>query len=939
MHSMVSLLILLLLLFSPSIQAERPDIIIADFESGTYAGWTATGNAFGTTPAHGTLAGQQEVSGYLGEWLVNSFLNGDGTTGTLVSDTFTIERTHINFMIGGGSNTGCRIELLVGGNVVRSVFPEVSEEELKWNCWEVASWQGQSAVIRIVDNETGGWGHINVDHIVQADNLVIGGFDNGTYDGWTATGNAFGTAPATGKIGGQNLVQGFNGAGLVNTFLDGDASTGTLTSPYFTISKKFINFRLGGGFNKDLLYVTLTVNGQVVRKTSPMERVGRPDDSWQERLYLCTWDVSEFIGQEAAIEIVDNSTGGWGHINADDFIQCDYRAAYMAENINLSVVADAQFLMIPIQNEASMVSITLKTHDGSEITKTKMRLARNNVDRYMPIYIGGHLGDSIDVLIEEAYTNLPQFDLLRTSDSLNYVAPEDSYYPMYHFAPAYGWMNDPNGMVYHNGTYHLFFQHYPYDSHWNSMHWGHATSTDLVHWTQQPIGLFPDAYGDMFSGSIVVDENNTAGFGAGAFVAVYTSTVPKQNQSIAYSLDEGMTWHKYGAPVLTSSKGDFRDPKVCWYAEGNCWVLVLAAGNEAEFYTSTNLKNWTRRFAWGSGAGNHGGVWECPDLIQVPVEGTNEMKWVLIVSIGNGAPAGGSGTQYFIGDFTLNGFTSIDNSTRWLDYGKENYAGVTWSGIRDAQNRPLFIGWMNNWQYANEIPAGISRGMNTFPRALSLVNTPDGLKLKSEPVAQMDLLRSETVFEPTVGTITQAWQQTNIAAMQSSAAIIELTTGAQRQGWKMTLSNEDNQSVVCGFNATTNQVYVDRRNAGIKDFSTNFANAIHYAPIGSTENAARALVLLDRSSLELFINGGRISITDLVYPNKPYTNLSLQPENGSLEVQKLKVTAVTMDKQQEQGIEQTDEQQHRATLKMLDGHVVICTPEGRMYNLLGTAIQ
>ena len=935
----ISLLVSLLFLICQNSYAERSDIVIADFESGTWEGWHASGDAFGETPAQGTLQGQLKVTGYIGDWLVNSFVGGDKSTGVLESDTFVIDRTHINFMIGGGSNGGCRMELWVDGAVARTICPEISMEDLKWNCWEVSALQGKQAVLRIIDNETEGWGHINIDHIVQADNIVIGGFDNGTYDGWEATGNAFGAAPATGTLSGQNEVSGFNGAGLVNTFLNGDASRGTLTSPVFTIVKPYINFRLGGGFDKKLLHVDLIVDDEVVRRSTPIERTGRTNDSQQERLYCSTWDVKEFIGKEAVIEIVDASIGSWGHINADDFIQSDYRSSCLMEDITISITADALYLMVPVQNDADAANMIVKTTEGNVISQTKLQLARNDVDRYIPIYIGAYSGEMIEVYIDAVYTNLSLNDMLHTSDDPEFDKPSDPYYPAYHHAPVYGWMNDPNGMVYYNGTFHLFYQYNPYHTYWSSMHWGHATSPDLIHWQQQPIALYPDDYGDMFSGCIVVDELNTAGFGTGAFVAIYTSTAPTQSQSLAYSNDEGKTWHKYGAPVLRGS-GDFRDPKVFWYSEQNCWVMILAAYNQAKIYSSPNLKQWTLQKSWGSNVGSHVGIWECPDLIQVPVEGTNEKKWVMLISVNNGAPAGGSGTQYFIGDFTMNDYVlSTDESVRWVDYGKDNYAGVTWSGYRDAKGRPLFIGWMNNWQYAADIPTDTSvfRGQNTFPRALSVVNTPDGLRLKSEPVNMLDLLRSENVYAPEIGVIDRQWQSDEIVVMNEGTAIVELELGTQKQGWKLTLSNLKQENVVCGFNSSNNQVYVDRRNAGIKSFSPTFAAGRHVGVLSGDEYANKATLLIDHSSVELFVNDGRIVITDIVFPNVPYNRISISPEDGSLDVKKLTVTGVTLDNYHT-SLPQTNYDESRTTLRMVDGHIYIYTPQG-VYNLCGVKLQ
>lgn len=889
-----TLLVAGLLSVAQSAFAQRATILIDDFESGDYSFWTVTGDAFGTAPAEGTLPGQQEVTGYEGTRLVNTFLNGDGTKGTLTSKAFTIERNYITFLMGGGANPNCYMELLVDGQVIYSTTPDISEEALKWNCWDVTFLQNKSATIRIVDNADDGWGHICVDQLEQVDLTVIGGFE-GTYAPWTiVSGNAFGSAPATGTFPGQNKVEGWNGKGYINTFIDGDAPTGVLRSPNFTITDDYICFRIGGGMHADFLHADLYVGGEKVRSATAND-IPRSNDAEQERLRPRTWSVSEFMGKEAYIEVVDASSGGWGHICLDDFVFSSRPSAPVTiENRIFTLTAD-NYLMVPTQNGSNYAEVTILDADGKEYSVQRLRLAKDGVDRFIPLYTGGIAGQQMNVKVSVDYDKSVLGDNLHTASEWTPDVPFDQYRPLYHHAPATGWMNDPNGMVYYNGVYHLFYQHYPYDTHWNNMHWGHATSTDLVNWEQQPIALFPDAYGDMFSGSIVVDENNKAGFGAGAFVAVYTSTVPTQSQSLAYSLDEGMTWHKYGAPVITGT-GDFRDPKVFWSENDKCWVLILANGQQVVVYTSINLKSWTRRFVWGKDYGAHsGGAWECPDLIEVPIEGTDESRWVMLVSVGDGGVAGGSATQYFIGDFTTRGFTlATDSEARWIDYGKDNYAGVTWSGKRDEKGRPLFIGWMNNWQYANDTPLSDSpfRGENTFPRALSLVNTPDGLKLKSAPVAQLDVLRDGNIYTAPVQKLTSEWQSDAIGEMESGAYILDLALTPAKQSWKLTLSNSSDESLVVGYDAAAQQVYLDRRNSGIVTASATFADANHVAPLADGELVSSATLLIDRSSAELFINDGRIAITDLIFPHAPYNRMTLSPEGGTLNVEKLQVTQI-----------------------------------------------
>ena len=937
----IHLLCLCALIASTNLHANRPAILIDDFESGDYAGWTVTGNAFGSAPATGTLSGQQKVTGHTGKYLVNTFLGGDASVGMLVSDTFTIERNYITFLIGGGDVSGCRMELIAGGRIVYTTSSDMSEEALTWNCWDVSKLQGESAVIRIVDEATGGWGHICVDSICQADLTVIGNFED-TYAPWTVvSGTAFGTVPATGTFVGQNLVQGWNGAGYVNTFIEGDAPVGVLRSPMFEITEPYICFRLGGGMHSEVLHADLYVDGKRVMSSTAADFTSTSDIA-QERLRARSWNVSEWLGDSAYIEIVDATSSGWGHINADDFVFSSRSSSSIIDNRKLSILTD-QYLMVPVQNGSSYSLLTICDSTGKELTSQRIRIARDAVDRYLPLYTGGVAGQEIQIILSMDYEN-SIFESKLYTDTVSGLTPKkDNYRPVYHHSPAFGWMNDPNGMVYHDGVYHLFYQHYPYGTYWSDMHWGHATSTDLIHWEQHPIALFPDKYGYMFSGSIVVDEKNTAGFGEGAFVAVYTSTHPSQAQSLAYSLDKGMTWHKYGAPVLYG-EGDFRDPKVFWYEPQDCWMLILANGHQVGIYSSPDLKQWKHELGWGKGIGAHGGVWECPDLIQVPVEGTNEMKWVMLVSINPGGIAGGSGTQYFIGDFMGNDFvldTASKSGSLWVDYGKDNYAGVTWSGIRDKENRPLFIGWMSNWDYSGGTPYGTSpfRGQNTFPRALSLVQTPDGLRLKSAPVEQMNNLRSDVEYSVPITTISSVWQSDPIKPMLDGTYLIEMELENVKKSWKLTLKNSKNQFVAVGYNATTNEVYVDRKKSGITNCGNGFATANQVGRLSNDESAHQATILVDRSSIELFINGGRMVLTDLAYPSQPYNQLELSPEGGLLNVNQLKVTAIEPT-EKVTGLNDpiTSTSGEKAQLRLVNGKIQIHTPNGNIYSLLGTRI-
>lgn len=444
--------------------------------------------------------------------------------------------------------------------------------------------------------------------------------------------------------------------------------------------------------------------------------------------------------------------------------------------------------------------------------------------------------------------------------------------PQVHFSPQSGWMNDPNGMVYFNGEYHLFFQFNPDSTVWGPMHWGHAVSKDLAHWKQEPVALKPDSLGYIFSGSAVIDDRNTSGFGLNGkipLVAIFTQHDPAgekaqnshfQNQSIAYSLDGGMGWAKYsGNPVLKSpGLKDFRDPKVFWYPEEKKWIMTLAAGSQVQFYSSQNLKSWTLESEFGAGIGAHGGVWECPDLIPFDVDG--KRIWILLVSINPGGVQGGSGTQYFTGTFNGNHFNASDTITRWADYGPDQYAGVTFN---NTGNEKIFMGWMSNWQYGTSVPSGNWRSAMTLPRTLSLINISGGYYTAMMPVNMLDILVKKTESFEEIPVV----KQINI----SSPARFELNL-KDLYSFSLVFSNVKGQNLIVGYDEERNSFFIDRRQAGRSDFNPQFAG-IFYAPRIAQSNDSKITLILDNTSLELFADGGLTTITALYFPDQPYTIL------------------------------------------------------------------
>ena len=485
----------------------------------------------------------------------------------------------------------------------------------------------------------------------------------------------------------------------------------------------------------------------------------------------------------------------------------------------------------------------------------------------------------------------------QTVTETSYTEP---HRPQLHFSPPRQWMNDPNGMVFLDGEYHLFYQHNPDSNVWGPMHWGHAVSTDLVTWEQRPIAIFPDKLGTIFSGSAVYDEKNTSGLGTEEnppLVAIYTNhshekqeagDIDYQTQSIAYSTDKGRSWQKYdGNPVLPNPGiEDFRDPKVFWHEPSNQWVMILAVKNEVHLYGSADLKSWTLLSEFGNNAGSHGGVWECPDLFPLSVNG--EEKWVMLVSINPGGPAGGSATQYFIGDFDGKQFTldppfasrvmpdeQGNEQAVWIDYGPDNYAGVTWSNVPESDGRRLFIGWMNNWQYANQVPTEAWRSAMTVPRELTLTRVDGRVELVTNPVEELKQL----VLNGAIDTF-NTLAEDSVLATDLSGAPFQVTFQAQNS-FSVKLENGKGEFISVGYEADSNRYFMDRRNSGKTAFSDEFPG-MYYAPRMATSDTINVNLFFDVSSVELFADGGLSVMTGIFFPNEPYSRLRVTVEDGEI---------------------------------------------------------
>ncbi len=480
----------------------------------------------------------------------------------------------------------------------------------------------------------------------------------------------------------------------------------------------------------------------------------------------------------------------------------------------------------------------------------------------------------------------------------------EAHRPQFHFTPETGWMNDPNGLVYYAGEYHLFYQFFP-DSvdHRGPKHWGHAVSLDLVHWQHLDIALYPDHLGDIWSGSAVVDWNDSSGFQAGdesVLVAIFTHfDRGRQQQSIAYSNDRGRSWTRYPDNPVLPNPGirDFRDPKVFWHEGAGRWVMILAAGDRVRIYTSPDLKEWTFASDFGELEGAHGGVWECPDLFPLAVDGdADRIKWVMLVSVQHGAPNGGSGTQYFIGDFDGQRFTNshAPDSIHWLDYGRDNYAGVSFADVPQAHERRIVIGWMSNWSYAGAVPTSPWRGAMTIPRELALVYAESGQpQLVSRPGAALLGLRG-AYFKGQAQSVSGK-VDFPIGNQLSSGAFeilvqVELGTASE---FGLVVKNQRGDKTVVGYQVAAERLFVDRRVSGVVDFSPDFAPHLSTAPLslspGTETNSVTLRIFVDRSSIEVFANDGRVVITESIFPHSEHNGLELYAQDGAVGLKKLDV--------------------------------------------------
>ncbi len=519
----------------------------------------------------------------------------------------------------------------------------------------------------------------------------------------------------------------------------------------------------------------------------------------------------------------------------------------------LHVNQTQKYLLLPVQEAEDIAAILVLDGRNEVVKRLNVKLAIDRVDYYVPLEIKTDNmkaalldiefhGDRRQKGAVGEFVCWKEIKYANSFDTTN----REHFRPAYHHTPLYGWMNDPNGMFYKDGVWHLYYQYNPYGSQWENMTWGHSTSSDLIHWEAQPLAIEPDGLGAIFSGSCVVDGQSV--------VALYTSAGHHQTQSMAVSKDGGRTFEKFnGNPVLsTSDVADFRDPRPFWNEDIKAWNLILAAGQEMRIYSSKDLKNWKFESSFGKEYGNHSGVWECPDLFKLNGKKAENGKWVLLCNINPGGPFGGSATQYFVGQFDGHKFTceSMPKVTKWLDYGKDHYATVSFSNA--PEDRRVVLAWMSNWQYANQVPTKQFRSANSIPRDLGLFTCGEETYVSVVPSQEMLTVRGAKIKKPT----------------EACEIVIDLKNQAE-----IVLSNTKGEQVVMSYDAAKQTFSMDRTKSGDVSFSEAFP-CVTEAPTYGTMKQLR--LFIDRCSIEAFDTDGKMSMTNLIFPSEPYNNIKVK---------------------------------------------------------------
>ena len=646
---------------------------------------------------------------------------------------------------------------------------------------------------------------------IAQDDILIADFEGSTYGTWQVEGQAFGSGPAPGTLPDQMQVSGFEGQGLVNSYHGGDNTAGTLTSPPFTVSRRYINFLIGGGKYPGQTCMNLLVDGKVVRTaTGPNDQPGG-----SEALAWHAWDVADLAGREAWIQIVDRRTGGWGHINVDHILQSNEK---VVSERSRDMLLTKRYLHLPVKNGAAKRRMSVMV-EGQTVREFEIELAEAEPDFWVFLDVSAFRGKQATLHVNalgrdsQGLASITQGDEIRGAENLY----REKHRQQFHFSSRRGWNNDSNGLVFYKGEYHLYYQHNPYGWNWGNMHWGHAVSTDLVHWQELPIAIYPHRFGDwVFSGSAVVDWNNTAGFKQGTedvIVAAYTST--GRGECIAYSLDRGRTFTDYpGNPVV---KHQGRDPKVIWYEPGKHWVMALYSEIDEKrtiaFYTSPDLKDWTYR-------SHIDGFYECPEIFELPVDGDkNNTRWVVYAADGN----------YMIGAFDGRTFTPQSEKLQG-NYGNCFYASQTYSDIPAEDGRRIQVAWGRI-----ATPGMPFNQCMLFPCTLTLVTTDEGIRMFAEPIKEIERLHSEG----------HHWHN---VALKPGENILSKLSGDL---FHIEASFDVRDAHRIGFVIRGAEVSYD---VGKQQLSCLDKSAPLDAPGGQLHLA----ILVDRTSIEIFANGGHV---------------------------------------------------------------------------------
>lgn len=687
-----------------------------------------------------------------------------------------------------------------------------------------------------------------------ADDILLADFEGDTYGAWKSTGEAFGPGPARGTLPGQMHVDGFQGKGLVNTFFKGDDTTGTLTSPEFKIERHFLAYRIGGGKNAEKLAIRLIVAGKVVRSaTGPNDKPGGSEMLAQE-----SWDVSDLQGKRATIEIVDDAKGGWGHINVDQIVQTDRKPPGVLTDVKRDFKIDKRYLNLPIKNGPTRKVTTLV--DGAVVVRNDIGLADGQPDWWAFMDVSAWRGKTLTIQVDKLPEDSAALENIQQSDELKDGAElyREPLRGQFHFSTKRGWNNDPNGMVYFNGEYHLFYQHNPYGWPWGNMHWGHAVSKDLVHWQELGDKLLPDDMGPMFSGSAVVDWNNTSGLGKSGqppLVLIYTAAGNPTVQAIASSTD-GRTFTKYsGNPVVKQITGGNRDPKVIWHAPTKQWVMVLyvelAGKHTIHFLTSPNLRDW-KTASITEGVAGSGYLFECPDFFSLPVDGdATQSKWVLL----------GANSEYAVGTFDGTTFTP-EHSKLPGQRGRGFYAPQTFSDIPASDGRRIQIGW-----FQTETKGMPFNQSMTIPLELRLISTTEGPRLTFAPVKELTALRAKThAIDSTTLSPTSANPLASV-----KAELIEL---------RAEFEPGDANEVVFQVRGATITYDVKKQELVVNG---------HRAPAPLRAGKQRLTIYCDRTGLEIFASDGLTYVPFPFQPNPEDLMVSVRAGGGNATLHKLQV--------------------------------------------------